>query len=142
MTTTYKDLAVDTRKEFKKDTGDELNYLTRLAEEAFIRKSRLLTVTNAGGVVSIISYLGAVKPDLNYLILITLSSFFIGLLLNGFVIFKAEKRYVKSKNDYFEIRHKYMNFESTMTLNDFENELKDSYQSALKDASCENVLEA
>ena len=66
----------------------------------------------------------------------------IGLLLNGFVIFKAEKRYVKSKNDYFEIRHKYMNFESTMTLNDFENELKDSYQSALKDASCENVLEA
>lgn len=60
MSLTWNQLPEEVRKDIEKDTQRELDYLRKRAENAFVRKSRTLTVMNAGGIIGVVSYLGTV----------------------------------------------------------------------------------
>ena len=64
------------KKQFWQDTNKMYSNLRDVAYEAFTRKSKLLTAGNAGGILIVVTYFGAVTKDIDKYIVISLFLFF------------------------------------------------------------------
>ena len=100
-----------------------LDEKVRAANDAFERNSKLLTASNAGGIISVVGYLGTVKPVLNYFIILTLSAFFIGLISNGTAMFKAVKRHAENRHHYWQWSYKAIG--NAIEVEDFNKEINE-----------------
>jgi len=134
----WSDLTPEQQSINKKDMGKFLDGLNKIANKAFERKSKLLTASNAGGIIAVIGYL-QVSRELGGFIIITLGAFFIGLITNGCVMFMAEKRQAKRRDDFEASRDKLM--ADTLTFPEHQKELDDSYKLNLENMEDEDRLE-
>jgi hypothetical protein len=115
--------------------------LSLIANDAFVRKSKLLTAANASGLISVVGYMGAKSPGFNYLIASILCVFFLGLLTNGWVLRMAEKRHAKRRNDFITLKGEFTEQGSTMTWGNFLNEDNISDGISIEDGKRESRLE-
>lgn len=126
MLCTWAELRPETRVEIFTQGRDESDYLRKLAEDTFVRKSKTLTLMNAGGIIAVASYIGPGGVTVDGYVITTFASFFIGLILNVIVMFRAEWRRVKKTNDYMELKKAFMSYESLMTVEQFNKKLDEA----------------
>ena len=126
MELTWAQLPPEEREGFYEYSRDELDYHRKLAEDTFVRKSKTLTLMNAGGIIAVASYIGPGDVTVDGYVITTFASFFIGLILNVIVMFRAEWRRVKTKNDYMELKNAFMYFKSPMKLREFNGKLEEN----------------
>jgi len=142
VTYKWEDMEINDQKYFMQETQRELDRFRSLTSEASYRKSKLLTAGNAGGVITVVTYLGAVKQVVDIYIIGSLLIFLLGLVANGIAIFLTEKRY-EHKSIYFsDNRRLYTNVDSDMTIIDYNNNLIEDNENYNKNAvKNENRLE-
>ena len=105
------------------DANNELSHFRKLADEAFNRKSKLLTAGNAGGVITVITFIGTINIGLGCYVLFSILLFILGLVLNGFALFLAEKRFNNFVDGLIKARDGFMKYNSEMTQDDYNNEI-------------------
>ena len=134
----YSDLDGDAQERIMKLAIERFNALEKAANEAFVRKSRLLTAINAGGIITVLSYVGTTKAALAGHILSSLELFLIGLISNGIALFLAEKRLMTMKSSAIQANNAFVKEGSEITYGEYEENTVEAYSSDIK---LENWLE-
>jgi hypothetical protein len=137
MANRWRDLDTEEKKYINSEVEREISNSRKLADDAFTRKSKFLTASNAGGVVTIVSYLGAFKPELDWFILSALILFLLGMTLNGVVMFLAEHRYNSYLDGQLTLTASFARVESEMTVEEYNNQINELHKSV----DIENLME-
>ena len=134
----WKDYTREDIDRFYADVGEKTSYFNELADGASVRKSKYLSAVNSGGIITLLSFVGALKISLSGLVLLSLVFFLIGLVLNGAALFLAEKRLVGVKIGYIECINAFTKHDSDITITDFNNNVRSVIYT---DTNFENRLE-
>ncbi len=135
----WKEYSSEQRSNFYNDVGRKDDYFRNSANEASNRKTKFLTATNGGGVITLLSFVAASAITLRGCILIALLLFLIGLILNGLVIFMSENRLNKIYEGYINCINDFTNSDSELSINDFNQKVRKVMNE--KPTSVENNLE-
>ncbi len=133
----WREMDEETRNIILNDVNNEINHFRGIANEAFNRKSKLLTAGNAGGIITLITFIGTIEIGLGNYVLFSFLFFILGLIFNGIAIYLAESRFNNYLNGLLDARTNFMKDNSDITDDDYNEEIRNLEEST----KCENNLE-
>ena len=128
MSKKWSDMDDKEKSEFMEKTDDEITFVRTLANEAFVRKSKMLTAGNAGGVLVVTTFFGAVTKEMTYFIILSLIIFVLGIIANGIVMYMSERRYNRYTEISLKTRKEFIAEDSNMTKSDREDQRHNEYK--------------